>query len=101
MKTKKTFHSPINAKDLLLMTFGVIMAGFALEGFLVPNKFFDGGVSGVSLLIHEIYDFPLPVILVLANLPFVIMGAYLISREFAIKTFVCVVLLGVCFAYFP
>ena len=45
-------------KDLILMIVGVITAGFALEGFFVPNKFFDGGVSGMSLLIHGIYHFP-------------------------------------------
>jgi len=101
MKKVKKIESPINLNDLILMIIGVITAGFALEGFLVPNKFVDGGVSGMSLLIHGIYHFPLPVILVLANLPFIIMGGYVISKEFAIKTFVCVVLLGVCFAYFP
>ena len=101
MNKLKKIESPIAFRDLILMAIGVITAGFALEGFLVPNKFFDGGVSGMSLLIHEIYHLPLPVVLVLANLPFIFMGWYAISKEFAIKTFVCVVLLGVCFAYFP
>src|SRR4051794_17279218 len=101
MKNVKNIESFITTQDFVLMIIGVIIAGFGLEGFLVPNKFFDGGVSGMSLLIHGIYHFPLPIVLVLANLPFIIMGGYVISKEFAIKTFVCVVLLGVCFAYFP
>ncbi|TKK67439.1 YitT family protein [Ilyomonas limi] len=101
MKNVRKIHLPIHFKDLLLMTVGVIMAGFALESFLVPNKFFDGGVSGISLLIHEIYHVPLPVVLVIANLPFIVMSSYVINKEFAVKMFVCVVLLGVCFAYFP
>ncbi len=60
MKKVKSFHSLISLQDLMLMLIGVITAGFALEGFLVPNNFFDGGVSGMSLLIHEIYHLPLP-----------------------------------------
>ena len=101
MSNIKKIKSPINSSDLVLMIIGVITAGFALQGFLVPNKFFDGGVSGISLLIHEIYHIPLPVVLVIANLPFIVMSGYVISKDFALKTLVCVVLLGVCFAYIP
>ncbi len=103
MNKTKIVQPPISItlQDLVLMTIGVITAGFALEGFLVPNKFFDGGVSGMSLLIHEIYHVPLPIVLVLANLPFIIMSSFVISKEFAVKTFVCVVLMGVCYSYFP
>lgn len=85
--------------DVLLIIAGVIITSFALQGFLVPNKFFDGGITGISLLIHEIYHINLAYVIVLANLPFVIMSAYAINKGFAIKTFFCIVLLSVCLLY--
>lgn len=85
--------------DLLLVIAGVIITSFALQGFLVPNKFFDGGITGISLLIHEIYHINLAYVIVLANLPFVIMSAYVINRGFAVKTFFCIVLLSLCLLY--
>lgn len=76
-------------------------AAFALKGFLVPNKFFDGGVTGISLLIHEIYHINLALVILLANLPFIILSMYGINYSFAIKTLVCILLLGLCLHYLP
>jgi predicted metal-dependent HD superfamily phosphohydrolase len=43
----KTNYSEL-IQDLFLMIIGVLIAGIALKGFLVPNHFFDGGVTGFS-----------------------------------------------------
>ncbi len=81
------------------MLLGVVTAAFALKGFLVPNSFFDGGVNGISLLIHEIYHINLAYVVLLVNLPFLIIGAYVVNRQFAIKTFISIVLMGLCLNY--
>jgi uncharacterized membrane-anchored protein YitT (DUF2179 family) len=83
------------------MILGVIIAGFALMGFLVPNNFFDGGVTGISLLIHELYHFNLAFVIIVANLPLIIISRYIVSKKFAVKTLVCVVLLGLCLFAVP
>jgi uncharacterized membrane-anchored protein YitT (DUF2179 family)/predicted metal-dependent HD superfamily phosphohydrolase len=85
--------------DVFLILAGVIITSFALKGFLVPNHFFDGGVTGISLLIHELYHFNLAYVIVIANIPFVIMSMYAINKGFAIKTFFCIALLGICLLY--
>ncbi|MDQ6891043.1 MAG: YitT family protein, partial [Bacteroidota bacterium] len=87
--------------DLILILTGVVLAAFALKGFLIPNYFFDGGITGISLLIHEIYHFKIAYVIILANLPFVIMCVYAISFKYALKTFVCNIALGVCLLYLP
>jgi uncharacterized membrane-anchored protein YitT (DUF2179 family) len=96
-----TSHKDFYFSDILLIVLGVITAAFALKGFLVPNNFFDGGVTGISLLIHEITHFNLAYVIVLANLPFIIMGIYSVNAKFAAKTLFCIVFLGVCLLYFP
>ena len=52
-------------QDAVFILCGVILAGFALKGFLVPNHFFDGGVTGLSLLVHEIYGFNLAIVIII------------------------------------
>jgi len=89
------------ARDVIYVVFGVLFCGFALKGFLIPNHFFDGGVTGIALLIHEIYDFNIAYVILLANLPLIVMGAYQVNRKFAWKTLGCVMLLGVCLLYVP
>ena len=88
-----------NLRDFLLIALGVISAGFALKGFLVPNHFFDGGVTGISLLLHEVYNWNLAYVIILANLPFIIAGYFIVSKKFAFKTFFAVVLLGLCLLF--
>src|SRR5665647_819196 len=101
-KKKKNNYEIFNwVGDILLIFIGVIMAAFALKGFLVPNGFFDGGITGISLLIHEIYHFNLAYVIMAANLPFIIMCIYAIDFKYALKTFFCILLLGICLLYLP
>lgn len=107
IKNYKSLHlsghheSQFDFQDFLLIIAGVIIAGFALKGFLVPNHFFDGGITGISLLLHEEYHFNLGYIIVLANIPLILLSHFAINFKFAIKTFICVLLLGICLLYFP
>ncbi len=91
------------AKDVLLICLGVASASFGLRGFLLPNKFIDGGVTGISLLTEVVTGASLSVLLVLINLPFLLMGTRTISRSFALKSAVAIVLLAVVvhFVHFP
>lgn len=87
--------------DTIYTIVGILFCGFALKGFLVPNQYFDGGVTGISLLIHELYHLNIAYIIIIANLPFIIMGAYQVSLNFALKTLAAVIGLGLCLLFIP
>ena len=88
-------------QDILLIIFGVVIAGFALKGFLVPNHFFDGGITGISLLVHELYHFNLAIVIVLLNLPFIIVSFFSVGKGFAYRAFICIILLGMSLVLLP
>jgi uncharacterized membrane-anchored protein YitT (DUF2179 family)/predicted metal-dependent HD superfamily phosphohydrolase len=92
-------HHESTVSDIILIVAGVLITTFALKGFLVPNHFFDGGITGISLLIHEVYHINLGYVIVLANIPFILISWFSINKGFAIKTSFCVVLLGLCLLY--
>ncbi len=94
-------HSKVQSglRDTALITAGVIMAAFGLKGFLVPSHFVDGGVTGIALLLSNIYGFNLPAATFILNMPFVIAGYFVVSRQFALKTFICVSLLSLCLLF--
>jgi uncharacterized membrane-anchored protein YitT (DUF2179 family)/predicted metal-dependent HD superfamily phosphohydrolase len=99
---KKNQHPLVELfKDSFLIIAGVLIAGFALKGFLVPNRFFDGGMTGISLLLHEFYHLNLAYVFVLVNMPFIIVSFFTVGKRFAIKTFGCVTLLGLCLLLLP
>lgn len=92
-------HLPGSVQDILYTTAGTLISGFALKSFLVPNDFLDGGITGISLLIHDLYHVNIAWVIVLMNIPFIIAGAHHINRKFAFKTFACVAGLGICLAF--
>jgi len=100
-KPKRQFELYDWIGDAMFLVIGVILAAFSLKGFLIPNGFFDGGITGISLLIHEIYHFDISYVIMLANLPFIIICIYAINFDYALKTFICILLLGICLYYFP
>ncbi len=104
MKLHKHFLG--TRQDILYSIAGVLMTAFALKFLLIPNDFLDGGVTGVSLLINELYHHKhhteiIGWVIVVLNIPFIIAGAYHVNRRFAIRTLACVVGLGICLTFFP
>lgn len=87
--------------DMLLISLGVLSAGFGLKGFLLPNNFIDGGAVGISLLIAEVTSFPLPILLIIINAPFIVVGYKIIGQSFAVKTAIAIALLALAVALIP
>ena len=87
--------------DVLYATAGILFCGFALKGFLVPNSFFDGGITGLSLLLHELYHWPISIVIVVANLPLILMAGFQVNKGFAIKTFLAIAGLALCLQFIP
>ncbi|HYD21101.1 MAG TPA: YitT family protein [Flavipsychrobacter sp.] len=85
--------------DTIYIILGIVFSAFAMKSFLVPNHFLDGGVTGLSLLGHEVFHWNLGLLLILTNLPFIVMGAYQVSKGFAVKTSLAVIGLAIALQY--
>ena len=57
-------HLPGGLQDVVYIISGIFVAGFGLKGFLIPNSFLDGGITGISLLIHELFNIPLGILII-------------------------------------
>jgi uncharacterized membrane-anchored protein YitT (DUF2179 family) len=90
-------------RNLTLILIGVVAAAFGLKSFLLANKFIDGGVTGISLLLTELTGIALPILILVINIPFVVLGYHQVNRNFAIKTMIGVAALAFCVAviHFP
>ena len=97
----RRIHIARIVKDTMFISLGVMSAAFGLESFLLPNKFLDGGVVGISLLTNVLTGIPLSYLIVIINLPFIFIAYIQISKTFAVKTLIAIALLAVCLAFFP
>ena len=101
MTNNKHHSAKSYIQDLIFLLLGVLSAGFGLKSFLVPNHFLDGGVTGISLLIHEVTHWHLGLLLVLFNIPFIIIGYRMTGKMFAIRTTIAVIGVALCLQYMP
>lgn len=90
-------------KSIIYSAVGIFSAAFGLKGFLLPNDFIDGGATGIALLLTTIFEIPLPLLIILVNIPFIIMASKVIGKEFAIRTSFAIAMLSLVlvFVEFP
>jgi uncharacterized membrane-anchored protein YitT (DUF2179 family) len=85
--------------DFVLIVLGIFSAGFGLKGFLLSSHFIDGGVTGVSMLGSSVLGWPLSILILVINLPFIALGYRQISRAFALKSMLAIGGLGLVLAF--
>jgi uncharacterized membrane-anchored protein YitT (DUF2179 family) len=93
---KKWAQEALNA---LLIVLGILSAGMGIKGFLLSSHFIDGGVTGISMLLANVLGYPLPILLLLINLPFIALGFRQIGWVFALKSTLAIAGLSVCLAF--
>jgi uncharacterized membrane-anchored protein YitT (DUF2179 family) len=93
---KKMIRSTLNT---VLIVLGILSAGLGLKGFLLSSHFIDGGVTGISMLLSTLLGWPLSVLILVINLPFIALGYRQIGRAFAIKSTLAIAGLALCLAF--
>jgi uncharacterized membrane-anchored protein YitT (DUF2179 family) len=79
--------------SLVYIVAGVFCAAAALQIFMLPNKFLDGGVTGIAIIVNLHYGINLTLLLVLINIPFLWLGWRKIGKTFAVQSTFSVFLL--------
>ena len=95
----KKFLGTISSTLFILI--GILSAGLGLKGFLLPSHFIDGGVTGVSMLVSALAGVSLPLLIVLINAPFVVLGYLQIGRGFALKSALAIGGLALALTFIP
>lgn len=88
------WKSVFSFKSIILILFGVFSAVVALQGFLIPNQFLDGGVTGIAILIEGIFNIHFSILIIVLNIPFLILGYKKIGKTFSIQASIAILLLA-------
>ena len=95
----KTLSSAKFWKELFIMTLGMLVAAAAVYYFLMPSKLIVGSISGLSIVITEIFkaagiDIGLSSIVFAINALLLVIAWFLIGHEFGAKTIYTALILG-------
>lgn len=93
--TKKIYwRSIFSLRSISFTLIGVFFAVLGLQGFMVPNNFLDGGVTGIAILVMGFSDIHISLLLVILNIPFVIIGFKKIGYTFGVHAMIAILLLS-------
>lgn len=97
MKKRTTFYE---AFSFAMVCIGAVIAAFAVEDFLAPNKIFDGGIVGVSMLISSFTGIKLSILTWILNVPFLLLGWKKRGYLFVIRSIVSMTVFSIAVAVF-
>ena len=85
--------------ELLIMTFGMLMTAVCVYYFLVPSKLIVGSISGLSIVLTNIFggmgiNISLSMMISIINAILLVLAYILIGKEFGLKTVYCAMILG-------
>ncbi len=81
-------------KELVIMTLGMMVTAAAVYYFLVPSKLIIGTISGLSIVLSNIFGGNLGTWITCINIILLIMAFILIDHEFGFKTVYTALILG-------
>ncbi|MDT8411801.1 MAG: YitT family protein [Vicingaceae bacterium] len=83
-------------KNYILITLGSVFLAFGMVGFLVPNKIATGGIAGLSIILHHLFELPTGVILLLVNVPLLLLSLNYLGKRFAVRTIITIIIAAIC-----
>ena len=95
---KKTWKEDVF--NSIMIAIGAIIAAFAIEDFLAPNKIFDGGIVGVSMIAASFTGFKLSILTWLLNVPFLIIGWKRKGHIFVVRSIFAMTVFAIAVAFF-
>lgn len=88
------------AKETFIVTLGCMIMAFNINYFFLGNKLAQGGVGGLSLILHYLSHIDISYIYFGLNVPLIIVAYIFIGKEFVVKTLYATVVLTISLKIF-
>ncbi|MCD4655720.1 YitT family protein [bacterium] len=80
--------------DYLRIYWGLGLVAIGLNFFLIPNKIASGGISGISTILHHLYDLPVGSSMLVMNVVLFTIGFKILGKGFGARTIVAAISLS-------
>ena len=82
-------------KHLVGIIIGATAVSVSINTLIIPNQIADGGITGIAIILHYLFDWPVSWAVLLLNLPLFILGLRKVGRKFLIFSIIGVGVLSV------
>lgn len=101
LKPQSLFISmPQFLRDLALISAGSVLCALAINGILIPQHFVTGGITGISLIIHNCFPFlNVGLIFILLNIPLFALAWMAVGRRFFFYSLIGSLSVSLCLGF--
>lgn len=86
--------------DYGILTGGCLLTALAISLFLVPNRIVAGGVSGLAIVLLELFGWPVGIQMLVYNVFLFMLGFWALGAKFGVKSIYAAVLLSLMVDFF-
>jgi uncharacterized membrane-anchored protein YitT (DUF2179 family) len=90
----------IRLKNIIFILFGAFIFSFGIVHFNIENNLAEGGFTGITLILHFLFDFDLGLTNLLLNVPLFVIGWRLLGKNAFIYTVIGTVAVSIFFWIF-
>ena len=76
------------AKQACIWIIGCLLYSTAVNGFALPNSIAQSGMTGTSVILHKLFDWPIGLVGFALNIPLLVLMFFFISRASLLKTLI-------------
>lgn len=69
-------------KHFFGIVIGSTIVSVSINTLIIPNEIADGGVTGISIILHYLFGWPVSWAVLLLNLPLFFLGLRMVGRDF-------------------
>lgn len=81
-------------KEYSSIIIGTFLMAVGLVVFISPLKLAPGGVYGIAIILHHIFDFPIGLSGIALDIPLLLLGTWILGPKFGVKTIVGIISLS-------
>lgn len=81
-------------KHFLGIIIGATVVSISINTLIIPNQIADGGVTGIAIIFHYLFNWPVSLTILLLNLPLFLLGLRLVGRNFLVYSVLGVTVLS-------
>lgn len=61
---------------------GAVLVAISINSLVVPNHIADGGVTGIAIILHYLFGWPVSLVVLLLNIPLFLIALKMVGRNF-------------------
>jgi uncharacterized membrane-anchored protein YitT (DUF2179 family) len=72
----------VDFKRIFFIILGTFILAVCTNGILIPNSLLSGGVNGIAIFLHFLFDFNISIVISILNIPLFILAFFFLKKNF-------------------